>query len=231
MPHRLLRQPGAALLALGLAVGGGASYAAAQLPKDSVKAFQIAPNAVGASELATGAVSGVDVRDGSIGLADLSPGARPGPAVQQFGTTGYGATCSDDDENGEVCASLQIKLKALSTLTIQARSGWGTAAFDDTIGPGAGSDSTAATGGYCQIVVDGNVIPSTDVHVGESRAAAGGPRVLYSADGYYTGTLTTSAFVVDSAAATHTVQLRCTEVDGDVDWTRAAITVVAVPST
>lgn len=53
-----------ATIALFLALGGGAAFAATQLPANSVKAPQIAKNAVGGSELQTGAVHSPDLSQG-----------------------------------------------------------------------------------------------------------------------------------------------------------------------
>lgn len=61
-----IRQNTIALIALLVALGG-TSYAAAQLPKNSVKAPQIASNAVRSDE----------VKNGSLRPADLKPGTLP----------------------------------------------------------------------------------------------------------------------------------------------------------
>jgi len=71
-----------ATLALVVALGG-TSYAAAQLPRNSVHAKQIKTDAVrtqeikdgsvGSPDLGDGAVGGADIANGTIGTADLSP--------------------------------------------------------------------------------------------------------------------------------------------------------------
>jgi len=73
-----------ATLALVVALGG-TSYAATQLPKNSVKAKQIKTDAVrtqeikdgsvGSPDIGDGAVSGADIANGAIGTADLSAAA------------------------------------------------------------------------------------------------------------------------------------------------------------
>ena len=61
-----LRGNAIALLALGIALGG-TSYAAITLPKNSVKAKQIAPNAVRSNH----------VKDGTLLRRDFKPGQFP----------------------------------------------------------------------------------------------------------------------------------------------------------
>lgn len=63
-----------ATLALVLALGG-TSYAAVQLPKNSVKAKQIAANAVRAAEVKDGVLSGADLQDGSLTGVDVKDGS------------------------------------------------------------------------------------------------------------------------------------------------------------
>lgn len=65
-----------ATLALFLALGGGA-YAAITLPRNSVKAKQIAKDAVGASEIKAGAVRSPEVVDGSLFAKDFKTGELP----------------------------------------------------------------------------------------------------------------------------------------------------------
>ena len=75
-----LRRNAVAYLALMVALGG-TSYAAAQIPRDSVGANQIRVDAVGTSELRTNAVRSADVKDGELRLRDFRAGELPaGPA-------------------------------------------------------------------------------------------------------------------------------------------------------
>ena len=64
-----------ATLALFIALGG-VSYAATQLPRDSVGSRQIRRNAVGSSEIRNRAVGTSEVRQGSLRASDLSRSAR-----------------------------------------------------------------------------------------------------------------------------------------------------------
>jgi hypothetical protein len=80
-----LRRNTVGYLALMIALGG-TSYAAAQLPRNSVGADQIRPAAVGSSELRTGAVRSSDIKDGELRLRDFRSGELPsGPAGTQLG--------------------------------------------------------------------------------------------------------------------------------------------------
>ena len=80
-----LRRNTVAYLALMIALGG-TSYAAAQLPRNSVGADQIRANAVGSPELRTGAVRSSDIKDGELRLRDFRSGELPaGPAGTQLG--------------------------------------------------------------------------------------------------------------------------------------------------
>jgi hypothetical protein len=66
---------------------GGVSYAAVKLPKNSVKARQIAANAVGASEVRRGAVGTSELRSGAVTAGDLGRGGI-GPEHLRVGAVG-----------------------------------------------------------------------------------------------------------------------------------------------
>ena len=76
-----------ALIALFVALGG-TTYAAVTLPKNSVKAKQIATNAVGASEIKASAVRTGEVRNGSLLASDFAAGQLPSGAKGDKGSTG-----------------------------------------------------------------------------------------------------------------------------------------------
>jgi hypothetical protein len=76
-----------ATLALFIALGGS-SYAALNLPKNSVKARQIAKNAVGSSEIKARAVRTSEVRDGSLLAGDFAAGQLPAGAKGDKGDKG-----------------------------------------------------------------------------------------------------------------------------------------------
>ena len=67
---------------------GGTTYAAVTVPKNSVKAKQIAANAVGASEITANAVRTGEVRNGSLLAADIGAGQAPPGAKGDKGDSG-----------------------------------------------------------------------------------------------------------------------------------------------
>jgi hypothetical protein len=71
-----LRRNAVAYLALTVALGG-TSYAAAQLPRNSVGAKQIKADAVGSSEMKAAAVRSSEVKDGELRLRDFRSGELP----------------------------------------------------------------------------------------------------------------------------------------------------------
>jgi hypothetical protein len=68
-----MRQNAVAYLALFLALGG-TSYAAAQLPKNSVGTKQIKKNGVRSSDIKKNAVNSAKIKDGSVSADDLAAG-------------------------------------------------------------------------------------------------------------------------------------------------------------
>jgi hypothetical protein len=68
----------ASTLALVVAMGVGTSYAASQLPKNSVSAKQIKDNAVRSPEIKDGAVTSSDVADGTLTGNDIANGTLSG---------------------------------------------------------------------------------------------------------------------------------------------------------
>jgi hypothetical protein len=71
-----LRRNAVAYLALTIALGG-TSYAAVEIPRNSVGADQLRVNAVGASELRAGSVRSSEIKDGELRLRDFKPGEAP----------------------------------------------------------------------------------------------------------------------------------------------------------
>jgi len=76
-----------ALLALFIALGG-ASYAAVQIPRNSVGAKQLKKNAVTAKKIKKNAVNSRKVRDGSLLAKDFKPGQLPAGATGPAGRDG-----------------------------------------------------------------------------------------------------------------------------------------------
>jgi hypothetical protein len=100
-----LRHNAIALLALFVALGG-TSYAVAQLPKNSVKAKQIAPGAVGTSE----------VKDGSLLKTDFKAGQLPAGATGPQGVAGAPGQDGAPGEQGAPGRSALDTLEAGETV-------------------------------------------------------------------------------------------------------------------
>ena len=71
-----LRRNAVAYLALTIALGG-TSYAAVEIPRNSVGTNQIRANAVGPSELRAGSVRSSEIKDGELRLRDFKTGELP----------------------------------------------------------------------------------------------------------------------------------------------------------
>jgi hypothetical protein len=81
-----------ATIALFLALGGGAAFAAAKFGKNVIKARNIAPNAVKASELAKNSVKTPKITNGAVTAAKLASGAVTAakiPSTSFQGVSGF----------------------------------------------------------------------------------------------------------------------------------------------
>jgi hypothetical protein len=88
MRQRLTRLPSPAVVlaatALLVALGGSSIAAVSQIPRASVGAAQLKPNAVTGAKIANSTITSVDVRNGSLRRADFGRGQLPaGPAGAQ----------------------------------------------------------------------------------------------------------------------------------------------------
>ena len=97
-----------ATLALFLAIGGGAAFAATNLGKNSVGPKMIKPNAIGPAKIKAGAVTADKLANGAVGATKLAPGSV-GTAQLGSGTVGFAQLAP-----GSVKAS---KLGAINTRT------------------------------------------------------------------------------------------------------------------
>ena len=78
-------------LAMFLVLGGGA-YAASTLPRNSVGARQIKPNAVSSSKIKDGSLQGKDFKPGQLPAGATGPAGARGPAGGTGPTGATGAT-------------------------------------------------------------------------------------------------------------------------------------------
>src|SRR5687767_9633932 len=89
LANRLRANHGTVIAYLGLFIAlGGVSYAATQLPRNSVGSAQIKAAAVKRSDLARNAVNSPRVANGSLRAADFGPGQLPSGATGPAGATG-----------------------------------------------------------------------------------------------------------------------------------------------
>lgn len=73
-----------ATVALFMAIGGGAAWAATHHGKNAVKSKNIAPKAVKTKNLAKGAVTPAKIKAGSLTRAQLAPGTLAGTQVTEL---------------------------------------------------------------------------------------------------------------------------------------------------
>lgn len=105
LPH--LRSNAVAYLALFVALGG-TSWAATQLPKDSVGSKQLRKNAVTGSDLAAASVQSRAIKNGTITAADLAKGLS---VAGQAGATGPAGATGARGPQGEAGAKGELGSK------------------------------------------------------------------------------------------------------------------------
>lgn len=150
------------------------------------------------------------------------PSGVAGVIGRQAGAT---TACNDDDENGEDCASVSLTLPQAGRVLLTATANWRTVGFDDI---GSGSDVPGVIRGNCVLRADGSTVSNTQQNVVEAQAGTDDSWTFASPD---SGAQVATTGVTDSlGAGTHTFALRCTEVDGDVDWRDARLSAVSLGS-
>jgi hypothetical protein len=200
-----------ATLAVALVVAGGTAYAAntvfsTDIVNGEVKRPDIGNNAVDGPKVASNSLTGADIKESSI---------------NQVGASANGA-CNADNGLETSCASVEVTLGEPGKLAVTGTGAWVTVNFDD---PGSGSDNTNWVIGACRLTVDGAGVgvPQT---MGETRTIAG----ANAAHGNLPGTLALTGVSDQLAAGNHVVQVRCTETDGDIDWTTINLSAVGIGS-
>ena len=166
---------------------------------------EIAANSLTGEHIDESALSGVNAATlGGVGLSGLAGIGRQSPAS---------ATCTDDNHGtADVCAAVSMTLpRAQRVLLI----GSGNTAVADFAGGGGLSPTLVE--GRCQLWADGSP-------VGIVRST-----VIGQEAGLNTGLPYAISFVTGSlAAAAHTFELRCAEIDGDLDWNENTLSAVAL---
>jgi hypothetical protein len=187
-----------ATLALIIAVGGGAAYAAntvfsADIVDGEVKTADLATGAVRSPQLANRQVRTVDVRE-----------------LDGFFEASYsGGSCSSDDHLPAVCADATITLDRPGKLLVNATGEWRTFNLNDVAGPGSDADDVTLARGICQLRVDGVNLGAAQVNEERSSTVANHPAGA---------TMALTGLSEPLAPGSHTAELVCTEEDGDLDW-------------
>jgi hypothetical protein len=235
-------------LALFLVIAGGTAYAAntiassdiingqvksidigtgavttADIAADAVNSSKIADGSVTGADVATNLIPGVDVANNSITGVDVASNSLDGLDVQEgslvldphfSATAAPNGNCNDDNHAGTVCASASFELERPGRLLMNASGNWFTSALNDTTPPGENTDDSTAVAGSCALRIDGSSI-STPLRMGE-ESPVGPAQPVHPANS--DGTMALTDLTDTLFAGTHTVDVFCSELDGDIDW-------------
>jgi hypothetical protein len=167
-------------------------------PAGGLVATDLRPNSVGTSEAASNSLTGTDINESTLVLNGF---------FEAESAIGF---CHDDQEAGSICASTGITLAKSGQLLLTASGNWYTVLLDDGTGPGAGTDATDRVEGRCALRVDG-----TQVGVSQSMGERG---TVSNHPGNAPGTMALTGLSPVLLAGNHSVDVFCTELDGDLDW-------------
>jgi hypothetical protein len=175
-------------------------------------------NSLGSPEI--GGLGGGDVTDNSLTGADVDESSLN--LSSHFAAGSATGSCNDDGETGTACASTSITLDQPGRLLLNGSGEWYTFALDDTFGgPGAPTDLTDRVHGRCELRVDGGQIGASQ-NMGEFSADAPAANHPFP----HSGAVSLTALSGALGAGAHTVDVFCTEVDGDLDWTDINLTAI-----
>jgi hypothetical protein len=187
-----------ATLALIIAVGGGAAYAA-----NTVFSADIVDGEVKTADIATGAVRSAEIGNHQV----RSPDVRE---LNDFLEASYDSgSCSSDDHQPAVCAESTQTLNRPGKLLITATGEWNTFNLDDAAGVGSDTDDATVARGICQLRVDGVDLGVAQVNEERSSTVSNHPAGA---------TMALTALSQPLAPGPHTAELVCQEQDGDLDW-------------
>ena len=217
-----------ATLALIVALGGGAAYAAntvfsSDIVNGEVKAADIAPRAVRSAEILDDEVQNADIAAASVRTAEIGNNQIHTRDVREldgfFEATSDVGSCSSDDHLPANCAESTITLDRPGKLLLNATGEWATFNLDDLAGPGSESDNATRARGICQLRVDGIDLGAAQVNEEDSTTVKNHPAGA---------TMALTGLSQPLAPGPHTAQLICTEEDGDLDWGPINMTVALV---
>jgi hypothetical protein len=183
--------------------GSGGLNGDVEIIDGTVSSFDIGASQVSGFHVANDTLEGADIDESSINLT----------------TAATSGSCTDDGEDGDVCASTTITLGEAGKVLANASGEWHTFVLDDTTGTGSGTDDTIGARGSCVLQLDGSNIGSV-TPMGERSGDA--PTANHPTN--FGGTLALTGLSGTVAAGVHTVQVFCTELDGDLDWSAISLT-------
>jgi hypothetical protein len=163
----------------------------------------------GDEEIVDGTIVGFDIGNDQIGGNHIIDGSVTAGDTSNVFDAGYASdtSCSDNDQNGEACASTTFTLNQPGVLLVNATGEWQTVA---TGGNGVQMD--------CVLQVDGANIGVAQ-SIGEAGTNHPSPQ---------DGTMALTALSSQLAAGPHTVRTVCTEVNADIDLGDNQITAARV---
>jgi hypothetical protein len=209
---------------------------------NAVTTADIAANAVTSAKIADGSVTGADVANNSIASADVANNSIAGADVASNTLDGLDivegslvldphfsaaaapqSSCTDDSHTGAVCGTTTINLERSGRVLMNAAGNWRTTALNDTSPPGENNDNSTAVAGSCVLRIDGSSI-STPVRMGELAPSPG----TQAHSDPFDGTFALTDLTAPLPSGTHTVDVFCVEVDGDIDWRNIRLTAARV---
>lgn len=201
-----------------------------EIAPDAVGSSEIADSGVGSIDIATGAVgtraindstvASADINDGQIRGQDVAPNALGSGQIDESSLDmGVGKTlhthtpCDDASHNGEVCASILMSLPRSEHVALFGTGDWLIKDFND---PSADPVSEHSNSAHmdCQLEADGALVGSV-TSFGERQTSFGATPVHSGVQGN-AGQYTQMGITSTLAATTHTFDVRCTDLDGDI---------------
>ncbi len=201
-----------------------------------IAAIAIAAPAIGLSGSIKKAIKKEVSKQLSTKTGPAGPAGAPG-ATGPAGPSGLAGTvgrsnfndgaCNDDDQNGEDCVSVSVTLPQTGRVLLTGTANWRTAVFDDMSGVNNATDDINEAEGICALTADDAPVANSTVEIGEVQGGA--DTTWTDGDVVDTGAqVTTTAVTASLPAGSHTFEVRCTEVDGDVDFDDALISAVSL---
>jgi hypothetical protein len=195
-----------------------------KIAPQGVQTGRLANQAVTNAKLAPDSVDSATVLDDSLTGADVDESTLDLSSLFAAGESGLGA-CNADSAP-EICASTTVNLPKASRVLVAATGNW----FVFDFGSGTGDNQTADSAhGWCVVTIDGADQVNSLARVGERQTAAGA--VSWTTDSPVegrTGTLALTDITPVLSAGPHTLGVRCTDYDRDVDFRNVKVTAASL---